>query len=173
MEFSPLSAPKQSFYLTLMTCVNQSEAAKHDANENIVLINPNYIISSFHVMQSVNRACYNFIINKTKSKSLKKEIIHSLTAYSKLSESLVLHSVEENKEGNYYLLFILNDNKTEVKEILDKLKGNEISSENYSKFMNLNTLMKSFGINQCEIDDDCENGIFAAIYNRISTKDLK
>lgn len=173
MEFSPLSSPKQAFYLTLMTCVNEADAKRFDADDNLVFLNPNYIVSSFHIMQGVNRACYNFSINKTKSKSLKKEIIHSLTNCGKLNDSLALHSIEENKENNYYILFILNSNINEIKAILNDIKGNEISSVNYSKLINFDALIKAFAINQCEIDDDCENGIFAAIYNKISTKDLK
>ena len=89
----------------------------------------------------------------------------------KLENSLKLHSIENNEENNFYIIFI-DMTQPEVDQILDQIKGNEISSINYSKFVNEEKLVQSFQIKQEELDNS-EEGILRAVYNRISVKELK
>ena len=95
-----------SLYLTLHTCADKSSIAELDKKDNVVILNPDYIISSYHILIGVNRAFYNITMKKTKSKLIKKEIIHCMTNETKLDESLHLHSIVNNTDGNYYVIFI-------------------------------------------------------------------
>lgn len=160
-----------SLYLTLLTCAEKSAIAELDKKDNVVLLNPDYIVSSYHILIGVNKAFYNITMKKTKSKFIKKEIIHCMTNETKLDASLQLHSVEKNTDGNYYIIFI-NYKQSDISNEISALKGNEISAENYSKFINETAIMSSFGIKEIEIEKS-ENGLCGAVYNRISTKELK
>ena len=102
---------------------------------------------------------------------IKKEIIHCMTNETKLDESLHLHSIANNTDGNYYVIFI-NYKQSEIMKEISALKGNEISAENYSKFINETAIMDSFGIKEKK-KKKSENGLCGAVYNRIATKELK
>ena len=169
--FNTLYSRDKSFYLTLICQPYKEKILELEHNDNIILLNPNYIVSSYHIVLGVNKGCYNISINKCKSKNLKKEIIHCMTNENKLEKSLKLHSIDNNTENNYYIIFI-NMNISQINEILKNIGGNEISSINYSKFVNNNQLIESFQIKEDEIKNH-EDGILSAVYNRISTKELK
>lgn len=171
MFFNTPFSRDSSLYLTLITCADKDAIKELDKKENVVLLNPDYIISSYHILIGVNRAYYNIQMKKTKSKMIKKEIIHCMTNETKLETSLHLHSISNNKSGNFYIIFI-NYKQSEINNEIAFLKGNEISSENYSKFINESEIMSSFAIKENEIEKS-ENGLCGAVYNRISTKELK
>lgn len=171
MFFNTPFSRETSLYLTLVTCPEKEEIEKMSKKDNIVLLNPDFIISSFHILIGVNRAYYNLHVQKMKSKQIKKEIIHCMTNETKLENSLNIHSIANNENNNYFLIFI-NLSKEEIEKEISNLKANEISSINYSKFINEEAIMKTFGIKEIEIKK-CENGLTGAVYNRISTKELK
>ena len=171
MFFNTPFSRDSSLYLTLLTCADKSSIAELDKKDNVVILNPDYIISSYHILIGVNRAFYNITMKKTKSKLIKKEIIHCMTSETKLDERLHLHSIANNTDGNYYVIFI-NYKQSEIMKEISALKGNEISAENYSKFINETAIMDSFGIKESEIEKS-ENGLCGAVYNRIATKELK
>lgn len=171
MFFNTPFSNETSLYLTLVTCAEKEEIEKMNKKDNIVILNPDYIISSFHILIGVNRAYYNSHAQKMKSKQIKKEIIHCMTNETKLENSLNIHSITNNENSNYFLIFI-NLSKEEIEKEISHLKANEISSINYSKFINEEEIMKIFGIKEIEIENR-ENGLTDAVYNRISTKELK
>ena len=170
MNFTTPISKDSSLYLTLVLCADKEEVKQLDKRENIIFLNPNYIVSSYHILLGVNRAFYNKSVGRVKTRDFKKEIIHCLTNETKLEKSLSLHSVDNNQENNFYIVF-LNLSQGEIDEILSKLKGNELTSKNYSKLVNEEKLCEAFEISKEE--QETENGIPGAIYTRISTKELK
>lgn len=173
MNFNTPYSRDKSFSLYLLTCADKQELINLDEQEDIVILNSDYIISSYHILLGVNRAYFNIAYNKVKSKIIKKEITHCLTAESKLENSLNLHNINKNfnETGTYFILFI-NRNKDECEKVIKDIKGNIISPGNYARFINEDKIIKSFNITEEELNS-CENGIIGAVYNRITTKDLK
>ena len=173
MNFNTPYSRDISFFLYLLTCTDKQELIELDQREDVVILNTDYIITSYHILLGVNRAYYNSACQKTKSKIMKKEIIHCLTGESKLENSLNMHDVKKdfNENGNYFILFI-NWNKDECEKVIKGIKGNVISPGNYARFVNEDKIVKCFNITDNEINS-CENGIVGAVYNRINTKDLK
>ena len=163
---------KKNLFLTFISNPNKEKIKSIDNRQNIIFLNSNYILNSFHVLMAVNKGFYNIKLGKTKSKEFKKEIIHCSTNENKLSDSLKIHSVEKNEENNYYVIFIDYD-KNEIQNIINDLEGMEISVDNYANFLNFDNLVKHFQINEEYEINDIENGIERAIYNRIATKELK
>jgi hypothetical protein len=119
---------------------------------------------------SINRALYNFnVLHKHKADRLKKEIIYYSSDKGNVNQCVKMHSISK-ENPNAYLLFINFSREETEKNIID-LNGKEITPENYSKFVNLEKLIKEFDIKNEEIEND--SGILGAIYNRISLKDSK
>ena len=172
MYFTSKYSEDKNLYLTFISSPNKEKIRLIKDNNKIIFFNPNYILNAFHVMMSVNKAFYNIKLGKTRSKEYKKEIIHCSTNCSKLTDSLKLHSIENNEENNYYVVFI-DLNKDEIKSKINELSGTEMSVDNYANFLNLEKLIKHFEIKEELEIDNIENGIQRAIYNRIATKELK
>ena len=170
--FTSKYANEKNLFLTFISNPNKEKIKSIDNRQNIIFLNSNYILNSFHVLMAVNKGFYNIKLGKTKSKEFKKEIIHCSTNENKLSDSLKIHSVEKNEENNYYVVFIDYD-KNEIQNIINDLEGMEISVDNYANFLNFDNLVKHFQINEEYEINDIENGIERAIYNRIATKELK
>jgi tRNA threonylcarbamoyladenosine modification (KEOPS) complex Cgi121 subunit len=170
--FTSKYANEKNLFLTFISNPNKDKIKSIDNRQNIIFLNSNYILNSFHVLMAVNKGFYNIKLGKTKSKEFKKEIIHCSTNENKLSDSLKIHSVEKNEENNYYVVFIDYD-KNEIQNIINDLEGMEISVDNYANFLNFDNLVKHFQINEEYEINDIENGIERAIYNRIATKELK
>ena len=172
MYFTSKYAQEKNLYLSFISNPNKEKVKLIDGNNKIIFLNPNYILDAFHVMMAVNKAFYNIQLGKTKSKEYKKEIIHCLTNNDKLTDSLKLHSINNNEENNYYIVFIDLD-KDEIKNKINDLSGTEMSVDNYANFLNFEKLIEHFGIVENLEIDNVENGIQRAIYNRIATKELK
>ena len=172
MYFTSKYAQEKNLYLSFISNPNKEKVKLLDGNNKIIFLNPNYILNAFHVMMAVNKAFYNIQLGKTKSKEYKKEIIHCLTNNDKLTDSLKLHSINNNEENNYYIVFIDLD-KDEIKNKINDLSGTEMSVDNYANFLNFEKLIEHFGIVEKLEIDNVENGIQRAIYNRIATKELK
>ena len=172
MYFTSKYAQEKNLYLSFISNPNKEKVKLIDGNNKIIFLNPNYILNAFHVMMAVNKAFYNIQLGKTKSKEYKKEIIHCLTNNDKLTDSLKLHSINNNEENNYYIVFIDLD-KDEIKNKINDLSGTEMSVDNYANFLNFEKLIEHFGIVENLEIDNVENGIQRAIYNRIATKELK
>ena len=172
MYFTSKYAQEKNLYLSFISNPNKEKVKLIDGNNKIIFLNPNYILNAFHVMMAVNKAFYNIQLGKTKSKEYKKEIIHCLTNNDKLTDSLKLHSINNNEENNYYIVFIDID-KDEIKNKINDLSGTEMSVDNYANFLNFEKLIEHFGIVEKLEIDNVENGIQRAIYNRIATKELK
>ena len=172
MYFTSKYAQEKNLYLSFISNPNKEKVKLTDGNNKIIFLNPNYILNAFHVMMAVNKAFYNIQLGKTKSKEYKKEIIHCLTNNDKLTDSLKLHSINNNEENNYYIVFIDLD-KDEIKNKINDLSGTEMSVDNYANFLNFEKLIEHFGIVEKLEIDNVENGIQRAIYNRIATKELK
>jgi hypothetical protein len=171
MEFLIDNFENFKFNLTLMTNIqNYKILSELDKSDNIVLLNPDYIISAYQIKLSIYKALYNFeVLKKHKSEKLKKEIIYFSTDKGKVDMCTKLHKINESNP-NCYLIFI-NQNKEEVDIIKKDLQGEEIMVENYCKFVNYENIMKEFDIKEEEVEND--NGIMGAVYNRIAIKDLK
>ena len=172
MYFTSKYAQEKNLYLSFISNPNKEKVKLLDGNNKIIFLNPNYILNAFHVMMAVNKAFYNIQLGKTKSKEYKKEIIHCLTNNDKLTDSLKLHSINNNEENNYYIVFIDLD-KDEIKNKINDLSGTEMSVDNYANFLNFEKLIEHFGIVEKLEIDNVENGIQRAVYNRIATKELK
>ena len=172
MLFTSNYAKEKKLYLTFVSHPNQEKVKKLDNDQNIIFFNPNYILNSFHIFMAVNKGFYNLKLGRKKSKEYKKEIIHCSTNELKLHDSLNIHNVNRNKDNNYYIVFI-DFSDEEIKNKINELEGTEISVDNYSNFFNFQNLVNHFQINEEKEINDIENGIFKAIYNRISTKELK
>ena len=172
MYFTSKYAQEKNLYLSFISNPNKEKVKLLDGNNKIIFLNPNYILNAFHVMMAVNKAFYNIQLGKTKSKEYKKEIFHCLTNNDKLTDSLKLHSINNNEENNYYIVFIDLD-KDEIKNKINDLSGTEMSVDNYANFLNFEKLIEHFGIVEKLEIDNVENGIQRAIYNRIATKELK
>ena len=172
MIFTSKYANEKNLYLTFISNPNKEKIKLIDKSPNIIFLNSNYILNAFHVLMAVNKGFYNIKLGKTKSKEFKKEIIHCATNENKLSDSLNVHNIEKNDENNYYVVFIDYD-KDEIKNKINDLEGMEISVDNYTNFLNFDNLVKHFQINEEYEINNIENGIERAIYNRISTKELK
>ena len=170
--FTSNYAKNKNLYLTFVSNPNQEKVKSLDQSSNIIFLNPNYVLNSFHILMAVNKGFYNIQLGKTKSKEFKKEIIHCCTNESKLGDSLRIHNIQNNNENNYFIVFIEFDND-EIKNKIKELEGTEISVDNYSNFLNFDNLVKHFQINEELEIDNIENGIQRAIYNRIAIKELK
>ena len=172
MIFTSNYAKNLDLYLTFVSGANKDKVRELDKNQNILFFNPDYILDAFHILMAVNKGFYNIKYGKTKSKEYKKEIIHCATNESKLSDSLSLHDIEKNNENNYFIVFI-DKKQNEIKNYIDELEGMEINVENYAKFFNYDSLIKHFQIKENEEINGIENGLQRAVYNRVSTKELK
>ena len=169
MMFNVLDS-KQNFYLTLIATANYEKVKELDKNKNVVILNPDLIIDSFHIKLGVNNAIYKIFSGKTRTKILKNAIIHYLTVDNKLENSLKLHQITK-KDKNFYIIFI-DFSKEDIDKELNNLEGNIISPENYNKFKNEEEIKKKFKITDIEINN-IENGLERAVYNKLSIKDLK
>ena len=172
MMFTSNYAKDKNLYLSLVSKPKKEKIESLDRSSNIIFLNPNYILDSFHILMAVNKGFYNIQLGKSKSKEFKKEIIHCCTNESKLGDSLRIHNIENNDENNYFIVFIDFD-EDEIKNKIKELEGMEISVNNYENFLNFDNLVKHFQINEEKEIDNIENGIQRAIYNRIATKELK
>ena len=170
MNFNVLST-KSNFYLTLIAQPEKEKVFEYDKKEKIIFFNPDFIISPFQIKISVNRSYFNISNNKSKTKNEKKNIIFLSTNEEKLEKSLSIHNIKNNTKNNYYVLFIDMD-KNEIDNIIKDLKGEEINEINYCKYENEECLINHFKIKKEEIQSR-KNGLENAIYNRISTKNLK
>ena len=171
MNFNVLSNSDLNFYLTLIKNPEKQKVIEHDKKEKIIFFNPDFIISPFQIKISVNRAYFNILYNKSKTKNEKKNIIYLSTNEEKLEKGLLIHNIENNKKNNYYVLFI-NMEKNEIDDIIKDLKGEEINEINYCKYENEECVINHFNIKKEEIQSR-KNGLENAVYNKISTKDLK
>ena len=171
MNFNILSKSNLNFYLTLISQPQKEKVIEYDKKEKIIFFNPDFIISPFHIKISVNRSYYNISNNKCKTKNEKKNIIFLSTNEEKLDKSLSIHSIENNTKNNYYVLFI-NMDKNEIDNIIKDLKGEEINEINYCKYENEECVINHFNIKKEEVQSR-KNGLENAVYNRISTKNLK
>ena len=172
MYFTSNYAKEKNLFLTFISNPDKDKVKLIDQDNKIIFLNPNYILNAFHVMMAVNQAFYYIKLGKAKSKEYKKEIIHCLTFESKLADSLKVHNIQNNEENNYYVIFI-DLNKDEIKEKIKEISGTEITVDNYANFLNFENLINHFKISEELEINNIENGIQRAIYNRISTKDLK
>lgn len=170
MNFNVLST-NLNFYLTLISQPEKEKVIEYDKKEKIIFFNPDFIISPFHIKISVNRSYFNISNNKSKTKNEKKNIIFLSTNEEKLEKSLSIHNIKNNTKNNYYVLFIDMD-KNEIDNIIKDLKGEEINEINYCKYENEECLINHFNIKTEEIQSR-KNGLENAVYNRISTKNLK
>ena len=173
MLFNSNYAKDKNLYLTFISNPKKEKVISMDNNDpNIIFFNPNYILNAFHIIMAVNKGFYQIKLGKMKTKEYKKEIIHCSTNENKLSESLKVHSIENNNENNYFVVFI-DYEKDQIKNKIEELEGNEINVDNYANFLNFDNLVKHFQINEKNEIDNIDNGIQKAIYNRIATKELK
>ena len=161
---------QHNFYLTLIASANYEKIKELDKNKNVVILNPDLIIDSFHIKLGVNNAIYKINSGKTRTKMLKNAIIHYLTVDNKLENSLKLHQITK-KDKNFYIIFI-DFSKEDIDKEINNLEGNIISPENYNKFKNEEEIKKKFKITDIEINN-IENGLERAVYNKLSIKDLK
>ena len=161
---------QHNFYLTLIASANYEKIKELDKNKNVVILNPDLIIDSFHIKLGVNNAIYKINAGKTRTKMLKNAIIHYLTVDNKLENSLKLHQITK-KDKNFYIIFI-DFSKEDIDKEINNLEGNIISPENYNKFKNEDEIKKKFKITDIEINN-IENGLERAVYNKLSIKDLK
>ena len=75
------------FYLILFENIENIEFLKNinDRYEKLIIFNPKYILTIYHVLIAVNRAFYNVdTVKKKKAGSIKKEIIYYLTDKKKV-----------------------------------------------------------------------------------------
>ncbi len=172
MNFSSKYSDNKNLYLTFISKPNKEKIKSMDKNTNIIFLNPDYILNAFHVFMAVNKGFYNIKLGKTKSKEYKKEIIHCSTNENKLTDSLNIHNVEKNEENNYYVVFVDMD-MDEIKIRIKDLEGTEITVDNYANFLNFANLVQHFQINEGKEVDSIENGLERAIFNRVTTKELK
>ena len=161
---------QHNFYLTLIASANYEKIKELDKNKNVVILNPDLIIDSFHSKLGVNNAIYKINSGKTRTKMLKNAIIHYLTVDNKLENSLKLHQITK-KDKNFYIIFI-DFSKEDIDKEINNLEGNIISPENFNKFKNEDEIKKKFKITDIEINN-IENGLERAVYNKLSIKDLK
>ena len=172
MKFISKYSNGKNLYLTFVSNPKKEKVKLMDRINNIIFLNPNYILNAFHVEMAVNKGFYNIKLGKMKSKEYKKEIIHCTTNENKLKNSLNINNIDKNEENNYYIVFI-DFNEEEIRSKINELEGNEINIKNYDNFLNFNNLVRHFQINEEKEINYIENGIEKAIYNRIATKDLK
>ena len=172
MKFISKYSNGKNLYLTFVSNPKKEKVNLMDRINNIIFLNPNYILNAFHVEMAVNKGFYNIKLGKMKSKEYKKEIIHCTTNENKLTNSLNIHNIDKNEENNYYIVFI-DFNEEEIRSKINELEGSEINIKNYDNFLNFNNLVRHFQINEEKEINYIENGIEKAIYNRIATKDLK
>ncbi len=170
--FPSLYGLNHNLYLTLISRASKEKVKELDKNNNIIFFNPDYIYDPFQIIMGVNKGFYNIKLGRTKSKEPKKEIIHCMTNESKLTDSLALHDICQNKKDDFFIVFI-DQSKEQIEKNINDLNGEEIRVENYSKFFNYDSLVKHFQIKENLEIKDIENGLQRAIYNRISTKELK
>ena len=75
------------FSLLLFDNINNIDFLKdvNERYEKLVIFNPKYILTIYHVFMAVNRAFYNFYtVKKKKAGSIKKEILYFLTDKKKV-----------------------------------------------------------------------------------------
>ncbi len=75
------------FSLLLFDNINNIDFLKdvNERYEKLVIFNPKYILTIYHVLMAVNRAFYNFYtVKKKKAGSIKKEILYFLTDKKKV-----------------------------------------------------------------------------------------
>jgi hypothetical protein len=75
------------FSLLLLDNINNIDFLKdvNERYEKLVIFNPKYILTIYHVLIAVNRAFYNFYtVKKKKAGSIKKEILYFLTDKKKV-----------------------------------------------------------------------------------------
>ena len=111
---------KQNFYLTLIANANYEKVKELDKNKNVVILNPDLIIDSFHIKLGINNAIYKINSGKTRTKMLKNAIIHYLTSENKLENSLKLHQITK-KDKNFYIIFI-DFSKEDIDKEINNLK---------------------------------------------------
>ena len=171
MNFTVPSKSSSNFYLTIISQPEKEKVIEYNKKEKIIFLNPEYIITPFQIKLCVNKSYHDILIKKSKTKNEKNNIIFTSTNEEKLDKSLKIHNITNNKKNNYYVLFIDMD-KNEIENIIKDLKGEEINEINYSKYVNEELIINYFKIKKEEIQSR-ENGLINAIYNRLSTKNLK
>lgn len=166
MELTIDNYDNYKFYVTLVSGLENFDT--HKLDRDILVLNPDFIVSVFHIQSAIHRALFNFKIKKNKADIFAREIVHYTTDKGKVDQSVKMHKTNEN--GNYYLVFI-NKKKEDIDNTIKASGGNVISVDNYSKFVNFEKLIKEFSITEEEANT--ENGVPGAIYNKLALKDLK
>lgn len=172
MDFVIDNYKNHKFHLTLLSEIENTPylTGEIEKNDNIVIFNPDFVVSSFQIILSINKALYNLnVLKKSKSEKLKREILYHSSEKGKVDLCIKLHKIN-NESPNCYFLFI-DMSKEDIGNIKTKLKGNEVRTENYSKFVNYEKIIKEFELSEEEMNND--SGIMGAVYNRIAIKDLK
>jgi len=86
MNFNLEDFPNQ-FYLKLIKDIENFEYLKeiNDRYDKLIVFNPEYILTVYQILMSVNKAYHNFFsVKKKKAGSIKKEIIYFLTDKKKV-----------------------------------------------------------------------------------------
>ena len=86
MNFNLEDFPNQ-FYLELIKDIENFEYLKeiNDRYDKLIVFNPEYILTVYQILMSVNKAYHNFFsVKKKKAGSIKKEIIYFLTDKKKV-----------------------------------------------------------------------------------------
>ena len=86
MNFNLEDFPNQ-FYLKLIKDIENFEYLKeiNDRYDKLIVFNPEYILTVYQILMSVNKDYHNFFsVKKKKAGSIKKEIIYFLTDKKKV-----------------------------------------------------------------------------------------
>lgn len=195
MEIISLFDNKCNFKIYLLEDVkNYNELIKVCNLDYVCLLNPEYILGVNHISIAIEKS----VTSKKRrlDRPISKEIVFYSCLSNKLDMCLDIHNAskiidkvknntnKDNSEGNQTIDIKSNENNTlnvfliycnntyfpkYNKEVEDLFECKCLEVEDFSKYTNLNYLIKEFNINDIEFNN--EAGIIGSIYNRLSLKD--
>eukprot|EP00922_Rhytidocystis_sp_ex-Travisia-forbesii_P055053 GHVS01081540.1.p1 GENE.GHVS01081540.1~~GHVS01081540.1.p1 ORF type:complete len:222 (-),score=35.72 GHVS01081540.1:457-1122(-) len=146
--------------------------AASDSPSFCVLINPQLVVSPFHVLQSITRSLSTRDQNKMKTKSMETEVLYYLSPSKNITECLELFGIND---ATTQLLFGIVNEKQPVSDeqtsrLVDKIDGKPLELSQLEVIRDTERIRKLMGLTNEEAS--LTGGLESAMLSRVAIKGL-
>ena len=142
-------------------------------DSGFILIDLSMVYSKFHIDLSFNKANFNHVTHKMKTKFLGLEVLYQLSPTTNINEALKIYGIKESTDTIAIVDLKIDDNEV-FESIINRVEGKRISIEEILNQQCSNnekkcSIIKLFKISSQELEIA---NLEDAIVTRIATKDF-